>query len=154
MNEKKETVGALAMKAAATSDGKDLVMDVAGEMSKDYVEQLYETVDRGRKQYPSTNFYVVVLMKREKLMKNVLRNYFLYRLSAPTPNYEQTVYLYDYKSDELKQLWFVLDKESVYFYIKNRNIVGPEDYDLVKSSMDFVDGTLYAKALKLNGELQ
>ena len=154
MDEKKETIGALALKAAATNDGTDKVMEIAEAMAESYPEEIFKAVDRGIAEYPNMDFYIVVLTKRERLMKNVLRNFFLVRLSPPTPAYEQTVYKYDHKKDEVEMVWFVLDKESVYFYIKNRKLVGPEDYDLVKSSMDFVDGTTFAKALKLNGELQ
>jgi len=55
-------------------------------------------------------FYVCVITKKERLMDNVLRNYFLARSTCPTPQYDQTVYKYHRDSGAIQFLWVLPSK--------------------------------------------
>ena len=98
------------------------------------------------------DFFLVVLFKKERLIGNVVRQYFLPRISCPTPEWDQVVYHYKRKGEELKFLWVVPDKESC----TNLPLYGPllpEDQQiLLQYAKDFNSGALDKLCAKLNGE--
>jgi len=150
--ERSDTIGAIYSKNILVDTGTDNAMELAGAMSKSFESDLYTTVDVGLKLFPGSDFYVVILAPEEKALNHILRDRFFPRKSPPTPQFNQTVYHYKKKDDSVEFLWMVPDKESVYYFVKNRKFIKPEDYFLLQQCLDFVDGTLYKKALKLNGE--
>jgi hypothetical protein len=150
-NEKKVTIGQLQKENRGKDPGTNNAMELAGEMAKSFEEDLFEAVDRGLKEnYPLPDFCVVIISPEEPGLDHVLRDRFFTRMSVPTPDLNQTVYLYHKLSDSLEFLWSVPDKDTLYYLLKNRKMLGPEDYFLLKQCMDFADGELYVKALQLN----
>lgn len=100
----------------------------------------------------SGNFYIAALLKKEKLLQNVLRNYFVPTISCPTPHFDQTVYLYNYEKDDIEFLWVVPDKETSEIFRENRLKIVPNERGLLKFVLDYYDGTLFRLAKRLNGE--
>lgn len=98
------------------------------------------------------DFYVSVLLKKEKLMQNVLRAYFVPTQACPTPHYDQTVYKYNDAKGQVEFLWVVPDQETCEIFRENKNIIVPEERDLLKMVMYYYDGTLFNMMKKLNGE--
>lgn len=151
-NQKRDPIGKLAIdlqqKPADTTDP----IEIEREVHKDYVEQIYECVTDGKKVYPHTNFYVVVLTKKERLLENVIRNYFFHRLSCPTPEYDQTVYNYNWKNDHVSFLWVVPSQDTCQIFKDNAIKIVPEERDLLRYVLDFEDGTLLKLAKQLNNE--
>jgi len=151
MNEEKETVGKIAVelrdKEAPTQDP----IELEREMHKDYEKNVFEAIERGKKEHDS-NFYVVVITKRERLLENIIRNYFTTRLSCPTPEWDQTVYLYERSPERIILLWVIPSKEACSYLQQYATQVDPSEHDLLRYVIQFHDGTLLKFSKKLNGE--
>lgn len=98
------------------------------------------------------SFFVSVLLKKEKLLENVLRNYFVPTKNCPTPTYDQTLYRYDDKKESIEFVWVIPDRETCEIFRENITKIVPEERALLKCILDFYDGTLYKMAKKFNGE--
>lgn len=99
------------------------------------------------------DFYVTVLIKKERLFKNVIRHYFLGRESCPTPEYDQIVYKYDRKNDNLAFLWVIPSLDNCQILYNNPFNLDYDEKALLKMVLDFYDGTLLRLAQTLNGEI-
>lgn len=124
-----------------------------GNDSEDSFEnQVRIAVKRGESQHEK-DFYVVVLFKKERLMRNVVRQYFFTRESCPTPEYDQVVYHYSPQEQKLEFLWVIPDKQSV----QDLNMMGHEmpieQQQLVQYARDFVSGELDKRCAILNKEI-
>jgi hypothetical protein len=151
VTEQRKTVGAASLEAAQKSvDTRDPI-ELQRSMQENYINELIECVNKHRKDYTS-NFFIVVITKREKLMRNVLRNYFFPRTSCPTPDYDQAVYRYNSEVDDIEYIWCIPDRETCLTLKENALQVTAEERELLQHIMEFSDGTLYRKAKKLNKE--
>lgn len=121
------------------------------EQLTDYESNMEQCVDRCKKDYIG-DFYIVVLTKKERLMYNVIRNYFMGRQTCPTPEYDQSVYKFNRKSDAIEFLWVVPAKDICTHMITNALNIPIEQRELLEFVLDFTDGTLMRLAKKLNGE--
>ena len=126
-------------------------IELEREMQKEYMKNVLECIDAHKKMFDS-DFYVVVITKREPLMPNVLRNYFMARLSCPTPDYDQSVYKYNRSSQSIDYIWTIPSRETSHHLKENAMYVAHEESDLLNFVLEFADGTLYKLAKKLNGE--
>lgn len=122
------------------------------ESLTDYDSNIYECIERGKRDY-SRDFYVVVITKKERLMPNVLRNYFTNRLSCPTPQFDQAVYKYNYRDEIIEFLWVIPAKDICEQFLNNALLVDDSQKELLSYIVDFVDGTLDRKSMILNGEI-
>ena len=125
------------------------VHELSKEMNKDYMSTLIDTALKAKQKYDGT-YYVVVLTKREKLIQTAIRNFFVARKSCPTPSYEQTVYRFNPKDESLEFLWIVPSKDiakGMYSQRYNLELCGDS---LLPFVVDFFEGRLYNKAIKLN----
>jgi hypothetical protein len=150
------TVGAAAVKllekANSTSAGNaHTVIDQTQEQISKYYDNLIQCIKDNKDKFASS-FYVVVITKKERLLENVIRNYFFARVSCPTPDYDQAVYFYDAKAEQLSFVWVLPDKETSMMLLQNWGKVAPEERDLLQFVIDFSSGKLFWLAKKLNGE--
>lgn len=148
---KSPTVGESASKLLAQAPDSCDPIEIQREMQRDYLENLLECVVDHRKKV-SSDFYVVVLTKNEKLLANVFRNYFFARSSCPTPDYDQSVFKFLSESEELIFLWSLPSKEACIHLKENAVLVAPEEQELLSCILNFADGTLYKLAKQLNRE--
>lgn len=118
----------------------------------DYEKNIHECIEVHKKYFPS-DFFIVVIHKRERLMQNVLRNYFTARISCPTPDYDQTVYKYSVENDHVDFWWTIPARDICHMLLENRNEVVPEEFALLSFILKFKDGTLFNEAQKYNSEL-
>jgi len=121
------------------------------EQLAQYDEQLHICVNKHKIEFAG-DFYVVVLTKKERLMKNVLRNYFIARRTCPTPEWDQAVYKYNRKPDHIEFLLVVPAKDVCIDMTDNALMIDNEEKELLGYVLDYNDGTLLLKAKKLNGE--
>lgn len=126
-------------------------IELEREMHKDYESNINQCINSNLKEY-SGDFYVVVTTKKERLMQNVLRNYFFGRKSCPTPEYDQTVYKYDRSSGMVEFLWVLPSKDTCEMMRDNALKIVPEERMLRDFVLDFYDGTLFKLSKRLNGE--
>jgi len=149
-NNNKQTVGKIASDLLKKSNPVTAI-DQMRESLTDYEKNIWETVASGIKIYPE-DFYIIVITKAEKLMPNVLRNYFFCRLTCPTPDYDQVVYRYDKKKEKLDFIWVIPSRDASIYLKNNALLVSPEEKEILTFVLQFADGSLYKLAKKLNGE--
>lgn len=146
-----KTVGAIALDLMSKPLETNSPIEQMKEQLSDYEREFFVCFNAGRSSYFG-DFYVVVITKKEPLMQNVLRNYFFHRLSCPTPDYDQTLYKCNAKSDNVELLWCIPDRETCHIFKENAVQIVPEERQLLKYVLDFADGTLFKYAKLANGE--
>lgn len=149
---KRETVGKIATDLKEKNTDLASAVDIEQEAHKDYAKYIYDCIADGKKVYPHSNFFVVVETKKEKLLDNVLRNFFFHRRSCPTPTFDQTVYHFTWKDDHIAFLWVIPSKDTCKLFKENILKIHPDERDLLKFILDFEDGTLLKLAKRLNNE--
>jgi hypothetical protein len=122
------------------------------EQLKEYESNVHDCVASGKNLYAG-DFFVVVITKRERLMPNVIRNYFLHRLSCPSPEYDQTLYHYHREDENLEFVWVIPSIVAVKDMVKHKHDLDISFYKLLQFVLEFLDGTLEAKAQLLNKEI-
>lgn len=154
MGQKKETLGKIATTLSQKSpDNTHSAHDQMLEQLSEYDTNIYECVDRYKKEFKG-NFYIVVLTKKERLLQNVIRNYFFARLSCPTPDYDQAVYRYNKADGTIDFLWVLPAKDVCEFIKINALVIDPEETLLRDFVVDFYDGNLLKICKKLNAETE
>lgn len=158
MEEKKgsKTVGELAVEqqlkpyyeVPVEEFGKEILQE-----REDYMNHLWQAVDRGLKDYNQDILYIAVLTFRERLLRNVMRNKFVPRQSCPTPTYCQSVFKYEKDHDRLQLLWTIPDRESCTMLLDAAVEVVEEERAVLKHVLDFYDGTLDKLCQQENGEV-
>ena len=147
----KKTIGALAYESLLLEPETRDPIELQREMQKEYIDNLVECVETNRKEIQG-DFYVVVLTKMERLLTNVMRNYFFARRSCPTPDYDQAVYRYNAAADAIEYLWCIPDRDTAHSLKAQMLEVTTEENMLLQHILDFDDGTLYTLAKRLNKE--
>ena len=148
---KKDTVGSISSSLLQKDQETRDPIALQREMQQKYLDSLIECAQRCKKNFPG-DFFIVVITKNERLMKNVFRNYFFGRQSCPTPDYDQSVFKYSAADDNISFIWTIPDQQTSFMLKDNALIVAPEEQESLKFVLDFADGTLYKLAKKLNGE--
>jgi hypothetical protein len=149
--EKRDTIGAISSELLSKESPTNDPIELEREMHKDYEANVYECVERGKKEFFG-DFYVVVTTKKERLMQNVLRNYFFPRNSCPTPEWDQAVYFYSRKDEKIDFMWVIPSKDTCKLFKENALLIAPEEKELLQFILEFEDGTLLEKSRLLNGE--
>lgn len=120
---------------------------------KSYEEEIWETIQNGKKDDAiQGSFYIVVLLKKERILNNVLRQYFFYRQTCPTPEYDQTVYKYIPEGDKIEYIWTVPDVETCNYLPLHKNSLKEDQLLLLSMIEAFKKGDLEKWAAKLNNE--
>ncbi len=148
---KKETVGKVASDLMMKTPETTSPVEQMRESLTDYDKNVWECIERSKKDFPN-DFYVVVITKNERLLPNVFRNYFYARLSCPTPDWDQTVYKYKRKNDQVIFMWVIPSKDACEYLTLNALQVVKEERMLLRCVLAFNDGTLMKLAKDLNGE--
>jgi len=141
MTKRKKTVGAEAVDRLANKDMKQGIVDTEREANKEYIGEIQKCVD-AHKSWDNP-FYVVVQQKKEQLLENVIRRYFIGRQSLPTPQWDQDVWRYDPKTGNLEYLWTLPDENTAKWMAGNPNDIHPEQHQLLHFVLDFLDKKLY-----------
>ena len=149
--EKRETVGKISSDLLQSESPTLSPIELEREAQKEYYNELLTAIQRGKKLYEG-DFFIHVATKTEHLMKNVTRNYFIVRSTCPTPFYDQSVFKYNHKDEQLTYIWTVPTRDVCYHLQDNALLVAPEEQGLLQFVLDYFDGTLMKLAKKLNGE--
>jgi len=115
------------------------------------MKELLDAVDRGYKKY-NGDFYIHVETKVEKLLTNVVRNYFIDRSTCPTPNYDQAVYRYNRSKGQIEYIWSIPDRETAHHLLLHSNEVVQEEQELLNFVVQFANGSLFKLCKLLNNE--
>lgn len=147
----KKTVGKIATELLEKEQPKITVIDQQRKMQEDYMKELLDTVDNGYDKYDG-DFFIHVETKTEKLLNNVIRNYFIHRKTCPTPNYDQSVYRYNRQKGIIEYLWTIPDKETCWHLIYNANYVAKEERELLSFVIKYANGNLLKLCKEFNNE--
>lgn len=121
------------------------------EQLAEYESNINEAILEGKKSF-ETDFFIVVITKKEKLMQNILRNYFFSRSSCPSPDWDQAVYHYKKDSGTIEFLWVVPSKMVCRMFREYALQIDKSEHKLRDFVLSFEDGTLLALSKRLNGE--
>jgi len=121
-------------------DTKQSLMDTSNEMSKNMIPEVEKCILNHK--HWTEPFYIVVINKRERLLINAIRQYFLARQSLPTPDLDQTVFKYTPSNGDLEYLWTVPDKNSIEYMIAYENVIPLEQKQLLEFCKLFKQGKL------------
>ena len=147
-----ETIGKISRDLILKGDKNDhTVNEQMQEQLENYEKNVFDCVDAGKKIYNGT-FFITVLTKKEMLMENVLRHYFFHRATCPTPDYDQSVYMYRPIDEVLDFLWVIPNKDTCHYMRENALLLDPKERQLLQYVLEFFDDTLMLKAKRLNGE--
>lgn len=149
--EKKETVGAQALKLMEKGHEKTDVIEQQRAMQEEWIKNILDAVETGKKEFIG-DFYIHIETVRSRVLENVLRNYFIPRKSCPSPNYDQTVYRYASADENLEFLWVIPSKDACLMMRDHALEIDKSEHELLRFVMDFFDGTLEKRAMELNGE--
>jgi len=163
-----QTTGAIASNLLAKHDQSLSPIEVQKAQELEYLQNLEWAVRHAQKKVEcgdikgheackdrlpmEGSFFVSVLLKKEKLLENVLRNYFIPTKVCPTPSYDQTLYRYDDHKESIEFVWVIPDRETCLTFKENANIIVPSEQGLLKCVLDFYDGTYFRMMKKFNGE--
>ncbi len=151
MEESKPTVGKEALKRLEDPDSKQGIVDTQREIDKGYFEDLHKCIDEAKKREGfDGNFFIVVLQKKEVLMQNVVRRYFVARQSLPTPDYDQTVWYYR-KGGTPEYLWTIPNPEYALLMYNHPLNFPPDHKELLGFVRDFMESKLYRKTCERIG---
>jgi hypothetical protein len=127
-------------------------IDQAYECLTEYDKNIFECIDAHKGTYKG-NFYIVVLTKKERLMQNVIRNYFMARSTCPSPDFDQVVYHYNALDESIEFLWVLPSKDTCEYLKFHMLLLPSEQKELLGFVLSFYDGSLTKLCKKLNGEL-
>ena len=150
--QKRDTVGKIAQELRSKTPETTNVNEQGEWMTKDYLSNLYECVLTFTNKNPMTDFFIEVQTVKLRLLENVIRNYFIARISCPTPNYDQTVWQYKYKDEELFLIWTIPNREHCFKLLENAAIIDLSIRELTQNVVAFANGDLYQLSRKLNNE--
>ena len=147
-----ETVGKISRDLIIQSgDENHSPQEQMSENLSEYDKNIYECIELSKKDF-MFDFYVIVITKKEKLMPNVLRHYFLSRNSCPTPQYDEAVYKFHRREERVEFLWVVPSKETCQYFVVNSLNIVEDERELLNFVLQFTNGDLDALAKKLNNE--
>ena len=126
-----------------------------GRKGENFESNLWEAVERGRKD-PSLkgNFYIVVLLRKETTLQNVVRLQYLYRQSCPSPGYDQTVFKYDRQGDFLDFIWSIPNNVTTIQMLTYPQTFPEDQKELIEFAKAFSNGELEKLAKTLNKEVE
>ena len=138
---KKTTVGEEAVKRLKNADHKQGIVDTQREADKEY----FNEIEKCAAAHTSWDdpYYIIVHQKKEQLLENVIRRYFLGRQSLPTPQWDQTVWRYYPKNGDLEFIWTLPDENTAMWMADNPQDIHPEQHGLLAFVLNFLDKKLF-----------
>lgn len=148
----KETLGSAASKLILQQGGDSHAPhEQMQDQLDEYIPNLIECVEDGKKNRHG-NFFVEVITKKEKLLTNVLRNYFINRSTCPTPDFDQTVFRCNRTDDNIEFLWCVPAPSVCIELMQDIKNTPPEEEELMNTIINFSNGNLLKRAKEYNKE--
>ena len=165
---KKKTVGAIASELQKQNTNPIDPIELQRATEKEYLDNLIWCVKHVQKKIDCSglenheackdrpamdgDFYIAALLKKEKLLENVLRNYFVPTIACPTPHFDQTVYKYVKEKEDVEFLWVIPDQETCEIFHANKDKIVPAERGLLGYVLAYYDGSLFNMAKRFNGE--
>lgn len=150
------TIGSQLLNVASRQLDKMSAVDAWKAKEQDYLKNLIECAEINRKKF-NGDFYILNTIKNEPIFNKylpmpVIREYFIALHDCPTPNYDQNLYKYNSKLEQIEFIWSIPDRETAQMLHANKDIVDESERGLLKFVLDYADGTLFRLMKRLNGE--
>lgn len=148
------TIGSQILGLSQRNIEKMSVVEAWKVKESDYMKGLIECAETNRKLFLG-DFFIVTVLKTETLLSNALptfREYFIAQETCPTPNYDQNLYKYNSKTEEISYIWTIPDRETSHYLFENKLIVDASERQLLDFVLKFADGSLFRLMKELNGE--
>jgi len=126
--------------------------ELGKEMLNDFEKSMLGWIDQGKEAYQG-DFYIVVNLKLEQALNYVPHIIPELRQTCPMPFYDQSIWKYHRKIDDIEFLWSIPDPQACLNLKFNAPKLVDEQKPLLKFVLDYADGTLALKAKQLNGEI-
>ncbi|KKN67878.1 hypothetical protein LCGC14_0456650 [marine sediment metagenome] len=139
-NQTKPTVGAKAYELLSQPAEAINIIDIQREADKEFVKEMEEII-RTHKEF-ATKYYIQIILKKEPLMENVIRRYFIKRHSPPDADYDTTLYSYDNEKEQLYFHWTVPDPTSCHYLLTHESSLPAEEKPLLEMVKKFSVGML------------
>lgn len=149
---KRKTIGQIAQEKQQEKIPEKKLWPYVEEAAKDFMANLLECVERGKKLFENRDFFISNAGKNEQILWNVMRSYWIPLQACPTPNFDQVVFRYRWQSEQLEEVWCIPTKDACEYLIRNKNYVIPAEQDVLAYTIAFVDGSLEKMAKFLNEE--
>jgi len=146
MTKHRKTVGEEAVKRMLNPDSSQGIVDTQREMDKEYFNEIEKCVEAHKSW--DTPYYIVVHCKKEKLLENVIRRYFIGRQTLPTPQWDQTVWRYTPMTGDMQFLWVLPDENTAKWFAGNPQEVQQEHAELLWFVTEFLNKRLYSRFYK------
>lgn len=144
----KPSVGEEALKRLLDPDHNQGIIDTQREIDKEYFPELEKCVQKAKGEPGfEGDFFVVVIAKKERLMENVIRRYFVPRQTLPAPDFDQTVWRY-LKGGDIQYIWTVPDNNTCQEMYHHPELVPMEEAQLLEMVRAVMEGRLYHEACK------
>ena len=98
------------------------------------------------------DFYIEVYTWKSPLFQNEIERRFFTRQTCPAPNYDQTVYKFDFKKETVEEIWVLGSRETCFYFMQNTKEIKPEFLQTVDYIRRFSNGELFRLMKELNGE--
>ena len=142
MSKRRKTVGEAALKASHDSTNYN-AKEVAIEATYDIGKWLQNTIDIHNKIFDEEEYCVGFVYAKDPLIAGVKRRKFFAMLYLPSPRPEQTIFLYNKKTDTLvKRLWALPDADAMAILSESK-YVGPSLQSMKEWSDAFFDGRFW-----------
>lgn len=149
----KKTVGQQIVESSTNKEtGKIPVMDLAAAMMEDYMPKLMKAIDDQCK-YTKDNFYIEVLQKHERVLKNAFRPHIMIcHSTCPKPNPDQTVFRYNQLDGRIELIWVLPPEDAIVHLLNNYKEVHKDEQQLLNFCVIYARGDLWNLMKKFNGE--
>lgn len=117
----------------------------------DFDKQVNICVVNGKKHFDG-DFFIEVLIKKEKLITDAITNIFAARRTCPDPFHDQVVYKYVKDGDEIEFLWCIPDRTVCDYYKNILFIIPDEERDIYEHIVKYYDGTYAKRAFMENNK--
>jgi len=130
---KAKRVGQAALDLVSKDPQPQTVGETIDAFGPKYAEEIEKAIEDNKDKYKSP-FYILVLTKKEYLIINAVRNWFIARQTAPYafdmmeqyPEHTKTLYIVDARQGKIKILWSLPGFQDCITVAKNPHLYAPE----------------------------
>ncbi len=136
----KPTVGQKAYELLSQPAEPINIVDIQREADKEFVKEIEEIIRTHKKFAPK--YYIQVVLKKERLMENVIRRYFFKRKSEPIADFDTTLFSYDNEKEQLYFHWTVPDPTTCHYLLTHESSLPADERPLLEMVKKFSAGSL------------
>lgn len=141
MKQTTKTAGELSLKADSDKTKYD-PLEIGYALSENVLEELYICAQRHEKIFDEDEFFLILIVGSDPLIRNVQRHKYAAFLHMPKPRPNMSVFLYKKSNQSLKRLW-VLPSAISMAYLSESLYVDPKWQNLKKWSDAFFKTFIY-----------